>query len=140
MDYREYIAKTDTVVKVAPDTAMARALFECDSLGNILMLELLTLQGQRVAVAPQIKYVSVPTLNGGVRRQAYIDLLAVCDSMSMNILAYENLVESLSRKVQVQEETIKNKPPSMQIFLIGLVLGAVITLIISLSIYSKRIS
>lgn len=40
----------DTVIVTRPDTASLRALVECDSLGNLLVREVETLQGQRAKV------------------------------------------------------------------------------------------
>lgn len=40
----------DTVIVTQPDTASLRALVECDSLGNLLVREVETLQGERAKV------------------------------------------------------------------------------------------
>lgn len=40
----------DTVIVTEPDTAALRALVECDSLGNLLIREVETLQGERAKV------------------------------------------------------------------------------------------
>lgn len=40
----------DTVIVTRPDTASLRALVECDSLGNLLVREVETLQGERARV------------------------------------------------------------------------------------------
>lgn len=98
----------DTVVITAPDAATLDALWECDSLGNVLMTEINTLQGERLNIRPTIKYVNVPNEKGQIRRKAYFSVLAQVDSLQHVIKVYKEKITRLQRSLE-KEQVSKEK-------------------------------
>lgn len=45
----------DTILRTVPDSAVLRALFECDSLGNVRLTELYDAKGKMAAMETQLK-------------------------------------------------------------------------------------
>lgn len=115
----------DTVVTFAPDSALMRALFECDSAGNVLMSELQTAQGQRVSVAPKFKYVAVRSEDGKVRRDVYLAVLAYADSLQTQVYGFkERLSTAKTELKQAQSETKRSGRRNVGLFLVGVLCGA----------------
>ena len=122
----------DTIVKVESDTASLQALLECDSLGNVLMTELTTLQGQRVSVAPVIKYVTVTGENGNMRRSAYMAVVAMADSLQEEVSMLQETIKNNKQSA----ETIMPTASPFKAYLWGLAVGALIT--IGIIIFIKK--
>lgn len=99
----------DTLVVTAPDAATLDALWECDSLGNVLMAEIDMLQGERLTIKPNIKYVYVPDEQGKVRRKAYMSVLAQMDSICQLLNISEEKIIHLKKNKSVLEKTIEKK-------------------------------
>lgn len=101
----------DSLIVYKADSATLKALFECDSLGNVLMTELATSQGQRVSVAPQVRYVNYS--NGGyVYRKAVLTADIVADSLQARI----NILEEQLRSATASDNqlTAEQKKPAGQ--------------------------
>lgn len=115
----------DTVVSFAPDSALMRALFECDSAGNVLMTELQTVQGQRVSVAPKFKYVVLKNGNGQVRRDVYLAVLAYADSLQTQVYGFKERLSAAKTEIkQAQSQTKRSGRRSVGLFLTGAAVGA----------------
>ncbi len=52
---RDSIYLKDTVVSIKPDSSSVEALLECDSLGNVRIVEITSLQGEIVKLETQLK-------------------------------------------------------------------------------------
>ena len=113
-------------MKVESDTASLKALLECDSLGNVLMTELTTLQGQRVSVAPVIKYVTVTDENGNMRRSAYMAVVAMADSLQKEV----SMLQEQTKQYKNTATEIKTSASPFKAFLWGLLTGAILTLVL----------
>lgn len=120
----------DTVLKVEADTASLHALMECDSLGNVLMSELTTLQGQRVSVAPQIVYRTIKDENG-IRRAAYMSVVALADSLQQQV----SVLEEQTRKERSvsEDKKIETENPFLK-YLWGFIFGVMVSIITYLSL------
>lgn len=133
--HAEYLCITDTIVVVEADTAQMQALLECDSLGNVLMLELRTLQGQRTSIAPQFRYITMNDTNGEARRKLYLDVMALSDSLEQCIYNYEKREVQYQTVIRDMKEKAKKHPPGL---LLGIAIGFVLTLIIILGILTLK--
>lgn len=103
--------RTDTVIRLAPDTATLAALAECDETGQVLINTIRTLQGSRVSVAPQVAYRLVPDTTGRVRRVAYLHLMAVADSLRQSVTTLQTDCYTARRQVRsLQEQTRRSRP------------------------------
>jgi len=116
----------DTIVKVEADTASLMALIECDSLGNALISQLETLQGQRVNVAPQIIYRNIVDESGKIRRTAYFSVVALADSLQTEI----SMLQEHIRQMEQNQESIEPTTSPIRAFLWGLLAGAVATIVL----------
>lgn len=99
----------DTLVVTAPDAATLDALWECDSLGNVLMAEIDMLQGERLKIKPNIKYVYVTDEQGQVRRKAYMSVLAQMDSVCHLLNISEEKITKLTKENNNLEKKIEKK-------------------------------
>ena len=117
----------DTVVRVLADTATARALLECDSLGNVLMAELACSQGQRVSMTPEVRYiVKTDSSTGRKYRVAYLSTMAVADSLQVRVNALtERLSHVQNRHMAKRKE---RGAPLAHVFLFGLAAGVALAL------------
>lgn len=102
--------RTDTVIRLAPDTATLAALAECDENGQILLNAISTLQGQRVSLAPQVAYRLVPDTTGRVRRVAYLHLMAVADSLRQSVTTLRTDCYTARRQVRSLQESRRSRP------------------------------
>lgn len=126
----------DTVVRFAADSALLRALFECDSAGNVLMSELQTAQGQRVSVAPEIRYV---TTDGRVRRDLFLAVLAHADSLETQVYGFkERLSAAKTELKQSQNETKRSGRRNVGLFLAGLFYGGFLTALVFIRAIGNR--
>jgi len=102
-----------------------RALFECDSAGNVLMTELQTVQGQRVSVAPKFKYVVQKNDNGQVRRDVYLAVLAYADSLQKQVYGFKERLSAAKTEIkQAQNQTKRSGRRCVGLFLTGAAVGA----------------
>ncbi len=129
----------DTVVRFEADSALMRALFECDSAGNVLMSELQTAQGQRVSVAPKFKYVVLQNENGKVRRDVYLAVLAYADSLQTQVYGFkERLSAAKTELKQSQNETKRSGRRNVGLFLAGLFCGGFLTALVFIKALGNR--
>ena len=77
----------DTVLTIEPDSALVRAVIECDSTGNVLMREIETERGKRIAAELKIKSQSDGT--------AVIDVECKEDSLRRQIAILEYRISKL---------------------------------------------
>lgn len=117
----------DTMVITAPDAGTLDALWECDSLGNVLMAEINTLQGERLKIEPKIKYIYVADEKGKIRRKAYFSVLAQVDSLSHIIKIQKEQITSL--KKQATEKHTEKKVGVFHYVLAFVILIAILALI-----------
>lgn len=116
-----------------------RALFECDSAGNVLMTELQTVQGQRVSVAPKFKYVVQKNDNGQVRRDVYLAVLAYADSLQKQVYGFkERLSAAKTELKQSQNETKRSGRRNVGLFLVGMVCGGFLTALVFIKALGNR--
>lgn len=89
----------DSVVTIAPDSASIRALFECDSLNQVVMRELEVVKGRKVK--PEVKYIQ-----GGV-----LEIKMPVDSEAI-YLSWKEKYELVTDSIKISTiSTIKEKPP-----------------------------
>lgn len=126
----------DTLVITAPDSATLDALWECDSMGNVLMSQLATAQGNRLNIEPRVRYVYVQDTSGHVRRKAYFSALATTDSLQQRIYILE---ETLRRATHTHatDTTAVDKKPGWNIPTV-LILGLLVTAVILCALYETR--
>lgn len=115
----------DTCVIIAPDSALLDALFECDSLGNVYLARISSLQGQRVSIAPKVQYIE--TDNGS--RAMAIRATAIADSLAVEVQMWRERYAAACN-VQANEQTKQKEKPKANpwawlfIFLFGAAVGA----------------
>lgn len=97
--------EVDTVVVIGADSSLLTSLWECDSLGNILMTELETLQGERSHINAQVQYVNVIDSTGTVRRKAYLSIVAVADSLRRRVRILEEYIHQKHQETVTKEKT-----------------------------------
>lgn len=129
----------DTVVTFAPDSALLKALFECDSNGNVLVQQLETAQGARVSVAPQFKYIMIKDNGGRVRTTAYLAVLAYADSLQTQVYMLKESLNAAKMAVKQAENKQTKQPNRTSFFLFGFLAGAVLLCLIVISIIVKNI-
>lgn len=95
--------EVDTLVVIGADSSLLTSLWECDSLGNILMTEIETLQGERSHINTQVQYVNVVDSSGVVRRKAYMSIVAVADSLRRRVRILEEYISHQHQEAVVQE-------------------------------------
>lgn len=101
-----------------------RALFECDSAGNVLMTELQTVQGQRVSVAPKFKYVVLKNDNGQVKRDVYLAVLAHADSLETQVVGFKERLSAAQTELKQAQQTPQHPlRRSIGLFALGLICG-----------------
>lgn len=122
----------DTTVVVQPDNSYIDVIFECDSLNQVLVRQVLKLSGQR----------STPTVsfeNTGKRLKAMFQ--TTCDSMSIYI-AMKSMDTSLtvrSNSVEVRTINTPYKPTKKQMFVLsvgGWCIGIVALQLLLLILYA----
>lgn len=121
----------DTLLITAPDSATLSALWECDSLGNVLLAELETAQGKRLNVETRVQYIHVRDPAGNIRRKAYFAALATTDSLQQRI----RILEERERKSSAHAKTstmTKTKTHGWDAPAILLLLGLLVSLVICL--------
>lgn len=112
------------MVRFAADSALLRALFECDSAGNVLMSELQTVQGQRVSVAPKFKYVVLKNDNGQVKRDVYLAVLAHADSLETQVYGFKERLSAAKTELKQAQQTPQHPlRRSIGLFALGLICG-----------------
>ena len=112
----------DTVVRFEADSALLRALFECDSAGNVLISELQTAQGQRVSVAPEIRYVAAA--DGRVRRDLFLAVLAHADSLETQVYGFKERLSATQTELKQAQQTPQHPlRRSIGLFALGLICG-----------------
>ena len=127
----------DTVVRFAADSALLRALFECDSAGNVLMSELQTAQGRRVSVAPEIRYVAAA--DGRVRRDLFLAVLAHADSLETQVYGFkERLSAAQTELKQAENRTERQGRRMVGLFLAGLFCGGFLTALVFIKALGNR--
>lgn len=92
----------DTTVVVPADSSAIFALLECDSLGNVLLKELTTLQGQRVT-------------QDLILRNNTLTVLAYADSVLVDLryrLIYERKLQKAIQEFKASVKLEKKKPPA----------------------------
>lgn len=114
-----------TIVVAEADSAMARALLECDSLGNVLMRELEAQQGRQIAASVRLQ----PTQVDG-RTAAVIDFAAHIDTLQRTIRLRDERIAQLESSL-VGSVSTRTLPPArsgpiMWALIAALVVGAAI--------------
>ena len=89
----------DTTIVFPADSAWLRAWLECDSLGNVLMRELIAKNGERSNVSAQLT--PVPANKDGPKG-ALLDVQFACDSLRQEIQIRDKIIET----IKSQKETI----------------------------------
>lgn len=112
----------DTVVVTAPDAATLNALWECDSLGNVLMAEIDLMQGERLNIKPSVKYVYVEDNSGVVRRKAYFSMMAQVDSVCTLLRIQEETITKLKRENKTLSKNVQRDNNVVYIIFGGLLL------------------
>ena len=126
----------DTVVRFAADSALLRALFECDSAGNVLISELQTAQGQRVSVAPEIRYV---TTDGRVRRDLFLAVLAHADSLETQVYGFKERLSAAKTELKQAQQTPQHPlRRSIGLFALGLICGVFFTALVFIRALGNR--
>lgn len=129
----------DTVVRFEADSALMRALFECDSAGNVLMTELQTVQGQRVSVAPKFKYVVLKNDNGRVQRDVYMAVLAYADSLQTQVYGFKKRLSAAKTELkQAKNRTERQGRRMVVLFLAGLFCGGFLTALVFIKALGNR--
>lgn len=95
--------EVDTLVVIGADSSLLTSLWECDSLGNILMTEIETLQGERSHINTQVQYVNVVDSSGVVRRKAYMSIVAVADSLRQRVRILEEYISHQHQEAVAKE-------------------------------------
>ena len=108
----------DTCVLFAPDSALLDALFACDSLGNVYLAQISALQGQRVSIAPLVRYVE--TDNG---RAMALKATAVADSLSVQLHITRRQLIAAQKALSEQQRTSTKKTPVAQYYLLAFAIG-----------------
>lgn len=121
----------DTVIRTAPDSAALQALFECDSLGNVLISELSALQGNRVKVAPQVRVLKVVDKTGRVRRDLFIDVLCHADSLEQHVVY---LREQLTAAQSTINQTKQEKQGMSDILKFGMLICLIVGFVVGLKV------
>lgn len=99
----------DTLIVTTPDSATLEALWECDSVGNVLLSKLATQQGRQVDIETQVRYVYVQDTAGKVRRKAYFSAMATVDSLQHRIKILEEQGWRSRRSQQVASKSTTRK-------------------------------
>ena len=91
----EKVVPTDTVIVTKPDSAAIRALFECDSLNNVVLRELETAQGERIK----------PNINIQHNEDGSANVQFDCkeDSLRHEITLLNKIIEENTKTVQTTE-------------------------------------
>lgn len=126
----------DTVVRFEADSALLRALFECDSAGNVLMSELQTAQGQRVSVAPEIRYVAAA--DGRVRRDLFLAVLAHADSLETQVVGFKERLSAAKTELKQAQQTPRQGRRMVVLFLAGLFCGGFFTALVFIKALGNR--
>lgn len=87
----------DTLIVIEQDSATLRSLWECDSLGNVLMTQLATANGERTSIEPSVRYIWVKDKDGGIHRTAYFDVLARSDSLTRLVQSQSTRISMLTK-------------------------------------------
>ena len=112
--------EVDTVVVIGADSSLLTSLWECDSLGNILMTEIETLQGERSHINTQVQYVNVIDSTGVVRRKAYMSIVAVADSLRRRVRILEEYIHQRNQ-VTITKEKKKHHSLVPYVALMGVI-------------------
>lgn len=99
------ITKHDSIITIETDSASALALLHCDSLNQVVMDELYTINGERISLSAKIKQ-----LQGNM---SALDIQCHEDSLQQRIEWLERQINEKSTETIVKNE---NKPPPFYVF------------------------
>ena len=120
----------DTIVTIAPDSASIKALLECDSAGNVLIMELEEVQGKNVSLALQLK-----NLKG---KPATLAIDCKQDSLEKVIALKDETIKEMSNNKQVETIEVKYIPEVVKWFAwIGAAFLVIYLVKIALWVYKK---
>ncbi|MCF0190179.1 MAG: hypothetical protein HUJ96_02835 [Marinilabiliaceae bacterium] len=120
----------DTLIKIESDTALSRLFIECDSNNNALVSIINQMQGDRVVISPEVKYIYVKdTIGGGVSRQAYVNLSAIALEQQQRISELEEKIRK-GTDINTSEESETKRFNPWTWFLIGFLSGIIVFLIV----------
>ena len=133
----------DTTIALPADSAMYRAWLECDSLGNVLMRELATKNGERTHIdvkltpdkaTPQLPVYKPP--DGSVRNKGFVlDITAISDSLRHEIEIRDKIIETIkSQKETVIVEVDKSYPWYAKMLMW---LGGAFILLVLIAVYKQ---
>ena len=115
------IIERDTLISIAPDSATVRALLECDSTNQVILRQLTTRNGNRIAatatlLSPPLKEGAGEVLGGGL-------LSVVCHEDSLTRLLH--LRDSVITTLRTEQRTIEVPAPLTRWQSFCLVLGQI---------------
>lgn len=110
------IVERDTLITLAPDSATVRALLECDSTNQVILRQLSTRNGNRIAATATLLSPSPKRGTGGV-------LSVVCHEDSLTRLL--NLRDSVITTLRTEQRTVSVPAPLTRWQSFCLVLGQI---------------
>lgn len=116
----------DTLIQVAPDTATARLLIECDEHNNALVSIIDQMTGERANLTPIIEYINVTDTTGMVRRDALVTMQAIAEGFATRVNILEQIIkESNDEKANLQTELQKKSHNMINWLIAGFFIGAI---------------
>lgn len=110
----------DTTIFTPADSSSLIALFECDSLNNVILKELTQLQGQRSSMNLSTKQIG---------KQLQIQAVCVCDSLSIYMQYKDRYLQKNTKETEVNNIETKKPCKKLTTFLWGLATGILLVLV-----------
>lgn len=110
------IVERDTLITIAPDSATVRALLECDSTNQVILRQLCTRNGTRIAATATLLSPSPKRGTGGV-----FSIVCHEDSLSREICLRDSIITTL----RTEQRTIEVPAPLTRWQFFCLVLGQI---------------
>lgn len=116
----------DTTIFTPADSSSLIALFECDSLNNVILKELTQLQGQRSSMSVSTKPIG---------KQLQIQADCICDSLSIYMQYKDRYLEKNTKETEVVNTESTKKCKLFNAFLWGFG-SALLSLLVGLILYN----
>ena len=111
------IVERDTLITIAPDSATVRALVDCDSTNQVILRQLETRNGTRIAATTTLLS---PSFEGGVRG-GLLSIVCHEDSLSRELRLRDSIITTL----RTEQRTIEIPAPLTRWQSFCLVLGQI---------------
>lgn len=108
VEVEKIVTERDTIVTTRPDSASIHALLVCDSIGNVLIRELVEEQGKNVALEMRLFNANSRTQSAATP-QVVTTIEIDCKADSLQVLVDKYRAELLDKRAEKVTETIEVK-------------------------------